>query len=54
MDDSVSWPVAFLGSLYVGLNPVLISNAMLIQDIERIIQISDAHAYLCGEMKSIW
>lgn len=42
MDDSVVWPVAFFAALYVGMNPVLVSNAMPVGDIERIIDISDA------------
>jgi benzoate-CoA ligase len=42
MDDSVSWPVVFLAALYVGMNPVLVSNIMPVADIERIIDISDA------------
>ena len=42
MDDGVSWPVVFLGALYVGMNPVLVSNIMPVTDIERVIQISDA------------
>jgi benzoate-CoA ligase len=42
MDDSVSWPVVFFAALYVGMNPVLVSNAMPVNDIERIIHISDA------------
>lgn len=42
MDDSVAWPVAFFAALYVGMNPVLVSNIMPVADIERIISISDA------------
>lgn len=42
MDDSVSWPVVFFAALYVGMNPVLVSNAMPVNDINRIIHISDA------------
>jgi benzoate-CoA ligase len=46
MDDSVAWPVVFMGALYVGMNPVLVSNAMLHADIERIIDISDAEVII--------
>ena len=42
MDDSVAWPVVFFAALYVGMNPVLVSNVMPMADIERIINISDA------------
>lgn len=42
MDDSVAWPVVFFAALYVGMNPVLVSNVMPVSDIERIIDISDA------------
>ena len=42
MDDSVAWPVTFFAALYVGMNPVLVSNVMPVADIERIIAVSDA------------
>lgn len=49
MDDSVVWPVVFLATLYVGLNPVLVSNTMLAKDIERIIELSDATAIITDQ-----
>lgn len=42
MDDCVAWPVVFLGALYIGMNPVLVSGVMLPIDIERVIDLSDA------------
>lgn len=42
MDDCVHWPVAFLGAVYIGVNPVLVHSGMMVKDIERIIKISDA------------
>lgn len=53
MDDSVAWPVAFFGALYQGMNPVLVSNAMLSTDIERIINISDA-SVIVSDQSSSW
>lgn len=53
MDDSVYWPVAFLGAIYIGMNPVLVHNGMMIKDIERIINISDS-ALIISDREQNW
>jgi benzoate-CoA ligase len=49
LDDSVSYPVAFLSCIYAGLNPVLVSNDMLETGVRRIIEISDAVAIITND-----
>lgn len=51
MDDCASWPVVFLGCLYAGLNPVMVSNIMLPNDIEKIIKLSDAVAIVSDHVQ---
>jgi benzoate-CoA ligase len=52
MDDCISWPVVFFGALYIGMNPVLVSNAMMPLDIERVIKTSDAVVIVSDHQQS--
>jgi benzoate-CoA ligase len=51
MDDCASWPVVFLGCLYAGLNPVMVSDKMLPNDVEKIIKTSDAVAIVSDHIQ---
>ena len=53
LDDSVAFPVAFLGCIYAGLNPVLVSVDMLEDGLKRIAQISDAVAIISDKNDDI-
>jgi len=46
LDDSVTVPVAFLGCIYAGLNPVPVSNDIMDDGLTRIADITDAVAII--------
>ena len=50
MDDCVAWPVAFLGCILVGANPVLTSPDLYIKSLEQIVSTCDAKAIVCDDI----